>query len=119
MSEGKRKLNVSKFTLSSGKVIYLRDPKISDQEECARLCGNAGEHVALMGVIMNKEMLKQLLVGVQEKGAESHTPLNPTTTNLDDVFEYSEFMQATQAVKMVTGQGESDPNALRVEVVSL
>lgn len=113
------KKEVSKFTLSSGKMIYLRDALITDQEACARLCGDTKDNVALMGVIMTREMFKQLLVGIQEKGSETVTEVNPSTLKLDNHFTYKEYQQAQQAVKIVTGGDDTDPNALGMELVTL
>lgn len=109
---------VNKFTLSSGKKIYLRDPRIADHETCASACGGTKDNLALLGIIMQREMLKQLLCGISQKDSEEVEELQPTTLKLDDVFTYKEFNEAQKAIKMLT-DGDDGPNELKLELVSL
>ena len=59
---------VHKFTLSTKKVIFLREGEIEDMELASKIAGNlAGENKAYLGIILQKELLKRLLVRVDKK----------------------------------------------------
>ena len=102
MNEGKKEMMVHKFTLSSKKVIYLREPKIGDQEVVANLVGKEVEgNTLLMGVKFGKEMFKQLIVQIDNNRIEG------ATLNLDKEFTYQEYMECEKAVKMMIGEDGS------------
>ena len=62
-------VNLMKFTLSSGKVVHLREPLISDTETAAQTAGKqaSGDNQLHMGMLLQKELLKLLLVKVDNK----------------------------------------------------
>lgn len=107
------KLLVSKFTLSSGKVIYLKEPTVGDLETIARLSGKqaGNDNQAHLAVVMQKESLKQLLVQIDSEKVEG--PMN-----IDKTFTFKEFKQAIKAVSMVTGD-DDEGNELEVSLVTL
>jgi hypothetical protein len=91
--------SVYKFTLSSGKVIYLKEPKISDSESAIQVAGRkAGENMALLGLLTQKELFKKLLVQVDAK-----TLKMAEKENLDGLFSFSEWAQCQQALQKITG----------------
>ena len=97
-------MNVYKITLSSGKILLLREQKISDIESAASIAGkNVGDNNALLGVRLQKEMLKLLMVEVGGK--------KPTMTEremLDTLFTPSEYMEATRAVQKISSAAQVD-----------
>ncbi len=98
-------INVAKFTLKSGKTIYLREPQIGDTEEAAKVAGKkAGtDNQVYLGTILQKEMLKLLLVQVDNK------ELTITDKEkIDKLFTYKEYGQAMKAVKMVLEDDEGN-----------
>ena len=102
-------VRVHKFTLSSGKVIYLRQFKIKHQELSLRAAdyGDDPSNVVL-AVRAQNELLKILLAKVDDQEFNNKTP-----GDLDDLFDPSEYRQAMKAVEIVSGArdkgGNSDP----------
>ena len=103
---------VSKFTLTGGKVIYLREPMIGDTETAAQVAGKkaGSENQLHAGILVQKEMLKLLLVKVDEKELKLQDK-----EQLDKLFTYKEYQQALKALKMVMGDEGNDP---LVEIVT-
>lgn len=107
-------LDVHKVTLSSGKVVYLRDMKIEDQELAAIAAGQKApsDNQLAMAVIMQKELLKILLVQVDSKklsGAEKE--------DLNALFSYQDYREASSIVSKIAGT--DDPlGKIQVEHVS-
>ena len=106
-------LNVHKVTLSSGKVVLLREVKIKDQELAAQAASSrAGEDNKLaLAIGMQKEMLKMLIVQVD---GSQVTPVQ--LEDLDAVFSYAEYMQLVNVLGKLTGD-ESLGNA-QIELVT-
>lgn len=114
MSESKKStMLVNKFTLTGGKVIYLREPTVGDLETIARLAGKqaGNENQAHLSVLMQKETLVQMLVQIDNDRIEG--PIN-----INNTFTLREFKQAIKAVSMVTGD-DDEGNELEVSLVSL
>jgi hypothetical protein len=106
-------MNTYKFTLASKKVIYLREPKIGDLETAAQVAGKkAGDNQAHLGILVQKELLKTLLVGVDSKKLSLSEK-----ENLDALFNFSEYQQAVKAVSMIT-KSEEEGNELTPEFVN-
>jgi len=98
-------VNLMKFTLSSGKVVHLREPLISDTETAAQTAGKqaSGDNQLHMGMLLQKELLKLLLVKVDNKA------LNLTEKQqLDKHFKFKEYSECLRAVKMVLGEDEGN-----------
>ena len=91
--EGKEKILVHKFTLTTGKVIYLREAKINDLEQAAKVAGSGDTNQMAMGLSMQKEIFKRLLVQIGDK----RMTLNDKETCLDQ-FNLKEFGQILSAV---------------------
>jgi hypothetical protein len=107
-------MNVTKFTLSTGKAVYFREPKIGDTEHATKLAGmQAGsENQALLMVLFQKEMIKLLLVQVDE-----HKPTMLEKAQMDSLFTFQEYNQLSKALKLLVGdEGNSE---LIPELVSL
>lgn len=99
MSELKETM-VNQFTLKSGKIILLREPEIGDNEEAAKIAGTraSADNQLHMGLEMQKELLKKLLVKIDDKA------LGLTDKeNLKALLTYREYGQCMQALKQITG----------------
>lgn len=109
-------MNVAKFTLSSGKVVYLREPKIGDTEHAAKVAGKlaGAENQAYLGVLLQKEMVKLLLVKVDDKELSISEK-----QMLDKLFTYKEFNQVQQAVRMMTDDEQGNSEKLIPEFVGI
>lgn len=114
MSE--EKLQVSKFTLSTNKVIYLREPQIGDTEYAMKIAGKqAGpENQGYLSVLFQKEMVKLLLVQVDDK------KLGLTEKQqLKSLFTFKEWTQVQKAVQAMVDDGDSGNFELTPEITTL
>jgi len=105
--------SVHKVTLGSGKVVLLRDIKIKHYELAMKAAGQkAGKNDLLAGFTSNVELLKMLIVQIDEKDIGKSQ-----IENLDELFTASEFRQLAKYLdKMQQSEGEDeDPKS---EVVS-
>lgn len=100
MSDEKKSLQVTKFTLSTGKKIYVREPEIGDTEHAMRIAGKESgpENQGLLSVLFQKEMAKILLVKVDEK-----TLSLSEKQNLKALFTFREWTQVQKAIQAVVG----------------
>lgn len=93
---------VYKFTLRSKKVIYLREPRMSDSESAIQVAGmKAKDNMALLGLLTQKELFKKLLVQVDDrvlKMAEKE--------NLEGLFSFKEWADCSKALAMVAGDDD-------------
>lgn len=107
---------VSKVTLSTGKVVLIREPKIKDQELATRAASATvkGDNAFNMGMAMQKEMLKLLIVKVNET-----SPKATELEDLDGLFSYSEYMQLIKVVGKVAGLEDDLGNAFKIEMQKL
>lgn len=105
------KLNVFKVTLSSGKVVLLRELKIKHQELAAMAAApKAAGDTTLFALLSQKELLKQLIVQVNGK------PVKPAQLeDLDGLFSFVEFNQLNQALNKLGGD---DAGKYQLEVVT-
>lgn len=98
MSEEK-KMNVHKITLSTGKVVLLREMKIKYQELAIKAVGNkAGDNQMLFASMVQKELLKILIFQINESKVG-----DIELADLDKVFSFGEFSQVNRAVEKVVG----------------
>jgi hypothetical protein len=87
-----------KFTLSSKKVVVLREPLIRDQELALELASAKAKNETMIGVYAQKELLKMLLISVDGKTLSA-----TEREQLDKHFTFSEWMQVQKALKKVAG----------------
>lgn len=109
-------MQVSKFTLSSGKVIYLREPKISDTDYAVQVAGKQAspDNQAHLGVLLQKEIVKQLLMKVDDKMLDI-----ADKQKLDDLFTYKEYNEVQKAVQLLTGTEAGNSIELTPEFVDI
>lgn len=106
MSEdNKKQLQVYKFTLNTGKVIYLREPEIGDTEHATKIAGKeAGpENAAHLAVLFQREMTKLLLVQIDDKKLSLQEK-----QQINSLFTFREYKQVTAAVKKVADDEEGN-----------
>jgi len=95
-------MDVIKVTLGSKKVVLLRPLQIKHQDLAAQAAamklGNQANDVA-MALVMQKELLKLLLVQVDGADLKSHQ-----LEDLDALFSVGEFTQLSQALNKLLEQ---------------
>ena len=104
---------VHKVTLSSGKTVLLREMKIKHQNLAAKACGQkAGDNQLLLATLMQQELIKILLVSVNEEKVDPKQ-----LESLDEMFTYTEFMQLGKVVGKLMGGDELGESV--TEIVSI
>lgn len=106
-------MNGYKVVLSSGKIVLLRKMKLSDHENAAESAGMKFSTEAGQRASMAKELLKSLLVKVNDKAI---TGLQREA--LDDMFEIDEYLELIEVVNKTTGIGEKKAKP-KVEAVNI
>jgi hypothetical protein len=93
-------MNVYKVTLTTGKVILMREPKIEDTEKVAQIAGKkAGtENNAHLSILIQKEMLKLLLQNVNGKDLTLSEK-----EQLDKLLDFKEYQQALKVMGQLIG----------------
>lgn len=106
-------MEVHKVTLSSGKIVYLRESKISDTESAAKIAGKgAGDNQLHATIVLQKELIKLLLVQVND------TKLSMTDKEqLDKWLTVAEYSQVLKVVNKISGPTE-EGNEPVIEFVS-
>lgn len=103
-------VQVHKVTLSTGKIVHLKDPKIRHQELAMKAIGDkAGSNQAYMGILIQKELVKILLYQVDGK-----KPSGIELENLDELFSLKEYSQLNSAVSQLIGTG-GEEGELQIE----
>jgi hypothetical protein len=106
----KKEQLVHKITLSTKKVVMLREPKIKHQELAQKAIGKRGsDDQMLYATLLQKELLKILLHSVDEKPVDQ-IKLS-SEDGLDDLFSFGEYTQLNQALSQIMGgaSGEAMP----------
>lgn len=107
-------MQVVKVTLSTKRVVLLRELKISDTESAAQeVAGRSNGDANLLSLLMQKALVKNLLVQVDGKAVSA-----VEREDLDSLFKLGEYNQLMQAIKMMTGGDESEKKPL-LEVASI
>jgi hypothetical protein len=106
----KKQMMVSKVTLSTGKVVLLREMKIKHQELAAMAAApKSQDNQTLLGMHMQKELLKILVVQINGQDVKASA-----LENLDDVFSMSEYGQLLKVMRSLMGD-EADMGKCQVE----
>lgn len=112
---GQKQLEVAMYTLSSGKRIYFREPKIIDSENAAKAASKQadGDQTITM-MLAQKEMLKIILVQVDD------TRMTALMRNdLDGVFTYKEYAQVQTCLQHYVSDGDEGNLELTPELKTL
>lgn len=122
-------MDTFKVTLSTGKIVLLREPRINDQELAAKAAGGrigGSQHTnqMAMGAVMQKEMLKLLVVAIGHKAEEGEEeappkPVKPAELeNLDGLFKYNEYMQLSKVLEKIMGGDDVLMGNFQIEMSS-
>ena len=105
---------VHKVTLSSDKVVLLREMKIKDQRMAARAAGaTSGDNINVMGVGMAEEILKLLIVQINDAA-----PPKAQLEDLDSLFSYKEYQELQVVLAKIMGMEDGEKTDPKMEVVS-
>ncbi len=109
------KLNVTMYTLTTGKKIYFREPKIKDSEDATKAAAKEadGDNTVLM-LLAQKEMLKVLMVQIDTKKVTALM-----RNDLDAVFSYKEYQQVQTCLQHFISDGEEGNLKLTPEIKTL
>lgn len=113
MAEAKTE-NAVRVTLSSGKVVMLREMKIKHQTLASRAAGSkpgVGENSLLMGTLMQQELMKILLINI-----DGVVPSATERESLDDLLTFAEYQQLSKVVGKLMG---GEPGECPTEIVSI
>lgn len=103
-----------KVVLSSGKAVLIKDMKIKYNRLAIASVGNrAGENKALLGMMVQEELLKILLISIDGK-----TPEKAQLEDLDSLFTNKDFMELMQVIGKVAGT-EQELGNLATEIVTI
>lgn len=106
-------INVHKVILGTQKVVLLRDIRIRDQEIAAKAVGSrAGDNSLAMATMMQKELLKLLIVEIDGKKIAPNL-----LEDLDALFTFQEYMQLAKVVAKLMGD-EGELGNFKVELVA-
>jgi hypothetical protein len=98
-------MDVYKVVLSSQKEVVLREPKIGDLETAAQVAGKGGgDNTALMGMKLQKELVKALLVQVDGRNLTLQEK-----EQLDKLFSLKEYQQVIKVVQQITSDEGNEP----------
>lgn len=104
-----KKANVEeaiKVTLSSKKVVLLRQPKIKHQSQAVQVASQKvkSENNLVLGSELQQELLKILLISVDDK-----TLTGSQKEDLDSIFTIGEYQQCLKVVnKLMSGESEGN-----------
>jgi hypothetical protein len=106
-------MNVTKVTLTSGKVVLLRDIKIKHTELAAQEAApKANGDANVLSMLMQKILVRMLIVKINDK-----QPSATELEDMDELFTMAEYGQILQVVKKLTG-GDEAGKLPAIEVVS-
>lgn len=100
-------MNVIKVTLPTKKVVFLREPQISDIEKASQSAGNMGSNQTHINILMQKELLKSLLVKVDDKDMSMKDK-----TNLDAIFTTAEYFKLQKIMEKITGDSGNEESVM-------
>lgn len=107
-----KQIEVHKVTLSSGKVVLLRDFKIRDQELAMQIAGRkAKDNAAYLGMLVQKELIKILLIQIDGKDIPK-----TAVEDLDSLFTISEYKQLVMYLGKMMGDDEDEGKMPTAEV---
>jgi hypothetical protein len=88
-----------KATLSSGKTVLIREMTIDDTEKCAeKVASRAGDSAALLNVLTQKELIKTLIVKIDD-----HVLKLADKENLKAFLNMQEYGEVVRAVSKMVG----------------
>ena len=102
-----------KLTLSSGKVVILKEYKIRHGEEAGMLAGSIAKNNAIhAGMLIQKELVKMLVIQINGKNLALQDK-----EDLDKLFKPNEYKQVAKYVTDI--MGDDDLGEPKMEIVTL
>jgi len=110
-----------KVVLGSKRVVYLREPKISDTEKAAQKCASrANGDGIVMQVLVQKALLQLLIRKIQDNET---APIKDLSANeiadMDSLFKVSEYSQLLKILGKISGNDDAEGNEPTMEFVSV
>ena len=107
-------MQVVKVTLSTKKVVLLREIEIGDTETAAQeVASRSNGDANVLQLLMQKALVKNLLVQIDGKTVSASE-----REDLKSLFKMAEFNQLMHAIKEMMGGSESEKKPL-LEVVNI
>lgn len=102
-------LKLIKVTLSTGKIVFLRELKINDTEQAAQMVAKKADGDRnVLQILMQKALLQLVLNSTQE---DANSPRKPVSAidreDLDSLFNLSEYTQLLQVIGKVSGADDT------------
>jgi hypothetical protein len=108
-----KKISVIKATLSSGKVVLLKQMRVSHMEKAAeQVSARAGDSGNLMQVLIQKALVQLLLYQIDGKEVTM-----AQKDDMDDLFSIQEYSQILQVVGKISG-GDDKSKEAKIEFVA-
>jgi hypothetical protein len=107
-------LGVAKVTLSSGKVVLIREQQIGDQEMAAKAAApRAGDNAMILAVFANQELVKLLLVEIDGK-----KPSASEKENLNNLLTIQDYKQIQRVIQKMAGDDEGNEPQIEFQSAS-
>jgi len=95
---------VTKVTLTSGKSVLVKEATVEDMEVATQIAGKiAGDNKAHLGMVIQKELLKRLIVQIDEKILGMSDKERITS-----MFSLKEYGQISGVVGEIAGMDDSE-----------
>ncbi len=107
------KMSVAKVTLSTKKIVFLREMKISDTEQAAQMVAsksNNNPHV--LQLLMQKALLQIVLVQIEDKRLSAIEK-----EDIDSLFTMAEYAQLLKVIEKMSG-GDDLGKEAKIELVA-
>lgn len=111
-----KELSVHKVTLSTGKVVLIRELKIKHQELAMKAASGKGssDNQMLFATQVQNELLKILIYSVNGKALT-----DIEKADLDSIFSFAEYTQVMKALGKITNtDGDSGEFQLALEIIT-
>lgn len=96
-------ISAVKVTLSTGKIVVLKEYKIKDNRLATKMLGNAKMNQLEAGIAMQENLLKILLLEIDGEPVD-HAKKN----DLDNIFSVKEYSQLMKVLSKMTGDDDGD-----------
>lgn len=107
------KLKVIKVTLSSGKIVYLRELKISDTETAAQMVAlKANGDNNMLQVYMQKALLQLVLVAIADATGSRQALSAMQKEDLDSLLTMGEYTQLLKVISKISGGDDMGKEAV-------
>lgn len=106
-------LKAAKVTLSTGKVVILREMQIDDTEQAAAIVApRADGDMNLLQIFMQKEILKRVLISIDDKKLSANEK-----EDLKSVLNMTEYGQLMKVIGEMSGGADAGKKP-KMEIVS-